>query len=182
VLIIRKDNSSPYTHRLLRGCSRFRRPHTACECRSCWLRGDRRRIGLVLSLTPAMWCLLHTDGHLRVVSSSPAHPDEFALGRGEERVRLFAHTHFGRFAPMLDRTPRVGLTPRSVEWFRFLPTPRACGWRSLTRMNEPTSDVLCRHHGTFPSAPADELATTHEVLRRPTSFTAAARSVRPSPG
>lgn len=34
-----------------------------------------------------------------------------------------------------------------------LPTPRACGWRSLTRKCEPTSDVLCRHHGTFSSAP-----------------------------
>jgi hypothetical protein len=56
-----------------------------------------------LSRTPAVWCLLHTDGHLRVVSWSLAHPAEFALGRGEERVLLFARTRFGRFVPMLRR-------------------------------------------------------------------------------
>jgi hypothetical protein len=53
-----------------------------------------------------------------------------------------------------------------------LPTPRACGWRSLSRKCEPTSDVLCRRRGTFSSAPptrslatADRLATTR-VLHR----------------
>jgi len=60
----------------------------------------------------------------------------------------------------------------------MLPTPRACGWRSLTRnANRPlTSSVAttARSHRLH----TDERATTGLVLRRASSFTAAARSVR----
>lgn len=48
-----------------------------------------------------------------------------------------------------------------------VPTPRACGWRSLSRNNEPISDALCRARGTPASAPTDPaLATTR--TSRPT--------------
>jgi len=103
--------------------------------------------------------LLHTDGHLRVVSSSPAHPDEFALVRGEERVLLFACTHFGRFVPMLGRPDHAvaRMNPRAVSRVRlngydFADPPRLRLEEPCPEY-EPTSDVLCHHHGTFASAP-----------------------------
>jgi hypothetical protein len=63
-----------------------------------------------------------------------------------------------------------------------LPTPRACGWRSLTRnANRPlTSSVVvtARSRRLRPTSP---LRPRH-VLRRPASFTATTRSVCTSPG
>jgi hypothetical protein len=86
--------------------------------------------------------LLHTVGHLRVVSWSPALPGEFALTRGEERVLLFARTRFGRSAPMLRRDPSRGV-PRSVEWIRRCRLPAlAAGGALPGQANRPlTSSV-----------------------------------------
>jgi hypothetical protein len=109
-------------------------------------------------------------GHLRVVSSSPAHPDEFALGRGEERVLLFACTHFGRFTPMLRRTPHTVSRAR-LNGFDFA-DPSRLRLEEPCPECEPTSDVSCHRHGTRSPAPteklacdADRLATTR-VLHR----------------
>jgi len=106
------------------------------------------------------------------VSWSPAHPDEFALGRGEERVLLFACTHFGRFVPMRRRTPHIGHYPDArLNGFDFADPPRLRLEEPYPEY-EPTSDVPCHHRGTISSAPptrtlatADRLATTR-VLHR----------------
>lgn len=99
-----------------------------------------------------MWCLLHTDGHLRVVSRSLTLPVEFALERGEEWVLLFACTRFGRFVPMLGRSPRVVLGHVRLNGFDFADPPRLRLEEPYPEC-EPTSDVLCRPHGTFSPGP-----------------------------
>lgn len=135
----------------------------------------RRHIGLVLSLTPGDVVLAAHPGHLRAVSSSPAHPDEFALGRGEERVLLFACTHFGRFTPMLRRTPRTVSRAR-LNGFDFADPSRLRLEEPCPDLNRPLTSHVIATARALRLQPKSSLAT-RTVLRRPECFTAATRSV-----
>jgi len=114
-------------------------------------------------------------GHLRVVSWSPAHPDEFALGRGEERALLFACTHFGRFIPMLRRTPRTVSRAR-LNGFDFADPSRLRLEEPCPDVNRPLTSHVIATARALRLRPKSSLAT-RTVLRRPECFTAATRSV-----
>jgi len=112
------------------------------------------------------------SAHGVVVSWSPRRVRARRGGREGAAVR--SHPLRAIVSDARSKTPHG--FPRSVEWTRLCRPPALAAGGAFPG-RQPTSDVLCRHHGTFSSAPPTSALRRSFVLRRATSFTAAARSV-----
>ena len=93
---------------------------------------------------------------------------------------LFACTHFGRFTPMLRRTPRTVSRTR-LNGFDFADPSRLRLEEPCPDVNRPLTSHVIATARALRLRPNSSLAT-RTVLRRPECFTAATRSVYDPPG
>jgi hypothetical protein len=91
-------------------------------------------------------------------------------------VLLFACTHFGRFTPMLRRTPRA-VSHARLNGFEFADPSRLRLEEPCPDVNRPLTSHVIATARALRLQPKSSLAT-RSVLRRPECFTAATRSVR----